>query len=67
MAENREMRWIPPKMIARVATASAMPTKTRLIENASDSASQRVLLCTSWLAIPNVRVMSTAKRMPIQR
>ena len=54
-----------PKMMASVAAVRPAPIHARLMPEASERASQSVLLCTTWLAMPKVMVMSTAKRIPI--
>ena len=67
MPEKLEMRVTPPKMMASVAAVRPAPIHARLMPEASERASQSVLLCTTWLAMPKVMVMSTAKSIPIHR
>ena len=66
-AEKRAMRCMPPKMMASVMSVRVHPTYILSMPIESDRASHRVLLCTVWLAMPKVMVMSTAKVTPIQR
>ena len=67
MLAKCEMRVIPPKMMTRVATVTATPIHILSIPDASASASHSVLLCTTWFAMPNVMVISTANNTPIHR